>query len=479
MFRPTIRPIIFVIPVILLIIAAILIRPALPSLAAGASMTLSPTYGPPTSSVPVKGKGFKASELVSLTFDAISVGSPKAGKTGAFVATIMVPSSAQPGNHVVQAKGKSSGYVAQATFLVQTDWVQQGFNREHTGDNVFENVLNTSNVSSLTQKWWYSSNSWPGSMSIANGTVYFGCYQTYVCALSGSTGQLLWSHNVTESFAAIPAVVSPLVYMGTAGGHVDALNTTSGALAWSYSTGFPIDDSPLTAYGTVYVGASNGVLYALNGTTGHVVWTHAFSSAFATPSIEGTLVYVSAGGNLYALNYLTGKVVWHVAANGGTPVIANKTIYMSDPADSKLLALSDQTGALLWSRMEPNYPQAYSDPAVANGVVYVTVPGICTIEALSGATGAVQWQYASFDQPTCVQDTPIIANGVVYVGATDDQDPDCYCTAVYSMSAANGAQLGYIEDDNGESISGESPVVVVNGVLYYAAPDGVYAYHAA
>src|SRR5205823_3698598 len=89
----------------------------------------------------VKGNGFKGSETVSLLFDTTQLKSVSASKTGTFSTTITIPRSALPGNHLLQAKGKSSGSNAQKPFLVQTDWVQQGFNREHTGFNVFENVL--------------------------------------------------------------------------------------------------------------------------------------------------------------------------------------------------------------------------------------------------------------------------------------------------------------------------------------------------
>src|SRR5262249_19019598 len=144
-----------------------------------------------------------------------------AGSTGSFSATITIPKSALPGNHLIQAKGKSSGRVAQTTFLVQTDWVQQGFNREHTGFNVFENVLNTSNVYGITQKWAFNSYSDIGTIAVAHGVIYFGCDLSFVCAISSKTGQLLWSTNTNEQVTATPAVANSLVYMNTTGGHVD------------------------------------------------------------------------------------------------------------------------------------------------------------------------------------------------------------------------------------------------------------------
>ncbi len=161
---------------------------SIPTHAAGtnASISLSLTYGPPTSAVGVSGKGFKGSETVTLTFDTTTIRSVKASKTGSFSTAIAVPGSAQPGNHFVQGRGNSSGFFAQATFLVQTDWVQQGFNRENTHFNVFENVINTSNVSSLTLDWTYPMGSYVSSSAVvANGVVYIGSLtgQKGICVL--------------------------------------------------------------------------------------------------------------------------------------------------------------------------------------------------------------------------------------------------------------------------------------------------------
>lgn len=446
--------------------------------AASASISLSLTYGSPTSAVNVKGSGFIRSENVLLTFDTTQIKSVTDSRTGSFSTNVTIPGSAQPGNHIIQAKGKSSGYTAQAIFLVQTDWVQQGFNREHTGFNVFENVLNTGNVSQLTQSWSFNSDFGDGAIAVAHGVIYFGCNLYYVCALSTATGQLLWNYNTNEQVTATPAVANNLVYMNTTGGHVDALNATSGKLVWSYTTGFTITDAPLTANGLVYVGASNGVLYVLNGTTGQAMWKHTFQSVFSTPSIDGSLLYVSAGGNLYALKSPTGQIVWHVSAKGGTPVIANGMIYLNDTADGKLLALNEQTGALKWSVANPNGYLFGGDPSVANGVVYITEPSLCNLEALSAATGALLWQYNSLGIPTCIDRTAVVANGVVFVGSSDEYDPDCACSAVYEFSATTGVLAGYIEDDvYVDYPSGNDPIVVVNGIVYYSATNSVYTYH--
>src|SRR4029077_5849238 len=67
------------------------------------SITLKPNVGPPSTKVTVSGTGFRASEMVTLSFDATQVTSATASSAGSFSATFMVPKSALPGDHAVKA----------------------------------------------------------------------------------------------------------------------------------------------------------------------------------------------------------------------------------------------------------------------------------------------------------------------------------------------------------------------------------------
>jgi outer membrane protein assembly factor BamB len=313
---------------------------------------------------------------------------------------------------------------------------------------------------------------------VASGVVYFGC-DSALCALSATTGQLLWNYFISGGVLATPAIANNLVYIGTPGGHLNALSATSGTVVWNYATGFPITDAPLSANGLVYIGATNGNLYALNGRTGHLVWERSFRGNFSTPSIDGSLLYVSAGESLYALQSQTGKIVWHVGAKGGTPVIANGMIYLSDAADSKLLAFNEHTGSLLWSDAISDP----TDPAVANGLVYVA--DYCILEAVSAASGTLIWQDNMTSTGYCggsgFSGLPSIANGVVYMGGFDDglppysaPSPDNQCGTVFIYSATTGVKLA--EVDNGYTYNISSPIVS-NGILYTPSDGGMYAYH--
>src|SRR5437588_8514731 len=133
------------------------------ALAAGASIKLSPTSGPPTSKVTVSGTGFGASEKVTITFDTTSVGAATTSSSGTFSQNIMVPKTALPGNHTVKATGQTSKLSASAAFLVQTNWPMFGYNVQHTHLNPYENVLSPSNVSNLKLDWSFTTGNYINS----------------------------------------------------------------------------------------------------------------------------------------------------------------------------------------------------------------------------------------------------------------------------------------------------------------------------
>src|SRR5262245_37235979 len=121
--------------------------------ATAASISLKPAVGPPTIPISVKGSGFDASEVVDISFDTSLVGTAIASPDGSFTKSVKAPRTATPGSHTVTATGESSGFTATGAFLVRTNWPRFHFDNASTGFNPYENVLSTSNVATLVQKW--------------------------------------------------------------------------------------------------------------------------------------------------------------------------------------------------------------------------------------------------------------------------------------------------------------------------------------
>src|SRR5438105_3602919 len=145
---------------------------------ASASIALSPPSGPPGSSTTVSGQGFGPSEQVRISFDPILVAQAMTDPSGSFTKAIQVPSGARPGQHIVFARGQSSGLAASATFTVRVDWPTFRFDPVHTGVNPYENILNVRNVSGLSINW-IGNGFGPGlvfhsSPAVVNGVAYIG-----------------------------------------------------------------------------------------------------------------------------------------------------------------------------------------------------------------------------------------------------------------------------------------------------------------
>ena len=77
-------------------------------------------------------------------------------------------------------------------------------------------------------------------------------------------------------------------------------------------------------------------------------------------------------------------------------------------------ALDATSGTLLW--MVPTAGQVTSSPAVANGVVYVGAEDD-NVYAIDASSGTVLWTYTTGN---AVESSPTVANGMVYVGSLDD-----------------------------------------------------------
>jgi outer membrane protein assembly factor BamB len=188
------------------------------------AVTLSPSAGPPTSSVSVSGSNFGSYEAVDIYFDTTDEALAATNAQGAFSGTsILVPASALPGTHWITAVGRHSGLSAQTAFTVQTNWVEFGDLPQHTRANQYENVLSPANVGSLDVDW------------------------------SAATGAGIFSS---------PAVVNGVVYVGSNDVNLYAFNAQTGAQLWAAATGNVVDSSPAVANGVVYVGSEDHHLYA-------------------------------------------------------------------------------------------------------------------------------------------------------------------------------------------------------------------------
>jgi outer membrane protein assembly factor BamB len=424
---------------------------------AAPTLQLNRASGPPTSQVLVSGSGFPARQTLTLYFDSTQAGQTMTDASGSFAeVTIHVPADALPGNyHHVRAVGPS-GAKLQVGFRVQTNWADFGFAPAGGRFNPVENVLNPGNLGQVAKLFEYQAGfyyfaslvvsdgtvyfndsdtvyainahtgelRWSftgvgfhlyGTPAVSNGTVYTCSDSQYVYALDAGTGKLKWKHRAGYPGVASPVVVNGVVYVSWATS-IYALDANTGSRIWQYTNHYDIYSAAAVADGTVYLthySENDSYLYALNVTDGSLIWkydTVFYGNGFGSPAVSHGMVYLAAIDNVYAFNATTGSIVWQYSPSLtlGSVAVANGMVYVGG---GTIFALDAKTGTLIWSNNTVFENQ--NSPAVANGVLYVASTNDDTIYGLDANSGDVIWSYNNGGTEPY---TPVIADGVIYAG---------------------------------------------------------------
>ena len=210
-----------------------------------------------------------------------------------------------------------------------TDWTQEGFNGQHTGDNPAETILTRSNVGHLTSA--FSTRVNPNNPQIAGvypdpivagGVVYLSnSGNGIVEAIDGASGAVKWRvtpHCYGETTA--PAFAGGQIWIGNDDPAISAISTGGvqiSCLPLFYAVGYGLSP-PSAGNGRVYAEADDGGVGAVNATTGAILWsTNSNVGDASTPTVsaDGRAVFVGGYGSqtqqlLYKLNATTGAVMW-------------------------------------------------------------------------------------------------------------------------------------------------------------------------
>jgi eukaryotic-like serine/threonine-protein kinase len=270
-----------------------------------------------------------------------------------------------------------------------------------------------------------------------------------------------------DVYLSSPVVVDGAVYFGSGDGNLYALDARSGELRWKFQTGDVVHASPAFDSGTLYVGSWDSYLYAVDAATGHEKWrfkggddplTHNQVGFQSSPVVSGGLVYSGCrDSNVYAIDAATGKEKWRFNNEMSwvitTPAVAKGKVLFAT-SDSSLFHMIDAaTGKSAVRQQLKAY--VFSSPSVAGDVAYLGVLN-GSLEARDLNTGELLWEFQTeasrenknwvltadrkFNGPMIfttswreaatsgldLQSTvgsffssPLIANGIVYVGSTD------------------------------------------------------------
>ncbi len=257
---------------------------------------------------------------------------------------------------------------------------------------------------------------------------------------------------------------------------------------------------PKVVNGIVYIGSADNNFYALDATTGDVIWMYTTGDdVIAPPAIAEGVVYIgSFDHNVYALDATTGDKIWSFPTESfveSTPTFSDGVVYFGS-FDNKTYAVDATTGEQIWSVETGHDLCVQSSPAVANGLIYIgssyagTLHG--SVFAYKVLDGSLEWEYKT---DGLVFAAPIVVGDVVYVGssymgpAPNLNDPGSYTPEEIAeiMSVVLKGRRGHVyalDASSGEEIwnyqtggAVYSSPAVVNGVMYIGSMDSnVYAF---
>jgi len=265
------------------------------------------------------------------------------------------------------------------------------------------------------------------SPAVADGVVYVGSGDHNVYAIDASRGTLLWKFATGNVVHASPAVANGTIYIGSWDRYFYALDAKAGTLKWKYATGddrkiynqVGIAGSAAVGNGKVYFGCRDSHLYALDARTGALAWSHDEHGSWviASPAVSGNSVYYTTSDErtFFALDAVTGAQRFSVRYGAyafSSPAIAGSVAYFGT-FDGRLYGVDVSTGKVvarfstdasrenLASHLLPdgslNLNPYYADPTL-DGIIV----GLSRIYQLGSIAAS-----------------PVIANGVLYVGSTE------------------------------------------------------------
>ena len=158
------------------------------------------------------------------------------------------------------------------------------------------------------------------SPTVAEGTVYVGCWDTYLYAINAENGKLKWKYEAGWGIDTSPTVRDSTVFFGSMDNNFYALDAESGKNLWTFTCQASIHSSPVVYGKYVFFGSDDGRFYALNRTNGKPAWffTHGYSlqgdvyNYITTPILSNPVVYdktvfLGVKGHIFALDTQTSE----------------------------------------------------------------------------------------------------------------------------------------------------------------------------
>jgi outer membrane protein assembly factor BamB len=233
---------------------------------------------------------------------------------------------------------------------------------------------------------------------VIDRTVYFGCEDGNLYALSTVSGDVRWATALGGPIKSAPAYDGGRLFVGDYGGYMNAVDAKSGKLIWqggSLGPGFGASgqfySTPAVAYGRVYAGNNDGRVYSFDTSDGELAWSYSTGGyAYSGPTVANTqhsppTVFIgSFDGNVYALGAKDGNLRWSRSAGGqviGSLSAVGDIVYVAEFSSKTTSGFMMRSGKRVF-----RYPKGTYTPVISDGRrIYLT--GYSSITALQPHRG--------------------------------------------------------------------------------------------
>lgn len=247
---------------------------------------------------------------------------------------------------------------------------------------------------------------------IKKSALLAACFTLFFTPLViAKSAEKIWSFKTEGQIWSSIKIKEKTAYFGSDDGDFYAVDTAQETLRWKYKTGGKIRSTASFSAGNVYFSSDDGLLYAVNKNTGKLVWTFALNDGEVTrtlpanhapwlfdygkssPVIDGNMLYIgSADQHLYAINAKSGQLVWKFKTGNrirSTPAFNKQSVFIAS-WDGKTYAIDKQTGEMQWKRNSAVI--MVSDPKVLGDKLIIGSRD-AYLYALDVKTGNVEWKY--------------------------------------------------------------------------------------
>jgi len=213
---------------------------------------------------------------------------------------------------------------------------------------------------------------------VVGRTVYFGCEDGKLYALSTGRGGVRWATSLGGPIKAAPAYHGGRLYVGDYGGYMNAVDAKTGKLIWQsgslgqgFGTSGQFYSTPAVAYGRVYAGNNDDRVYSYDIKDGALAWSYSTGGyAYSGPTVANTrhsppTVFIgSFDGNVYALNAKDGQVRWSRSAGGqvvGSLSAVGEIVYVAEFTYNSTNGFMMRSGRRVFHYRRGTYSPVISD----------------------------------------------------------------------------------------------------------------------